>query len=621
MKEYYDIIVIGAGHAGVEAAFIASKLVEKVLLLTLNLDIIAWTPCNPSIGGPGKGHLVAEIDALGGLMGKITDSAYVQMRTLMTSRGRTARALRAQIDKKIYSHNARIFLESIPNLVIKQEMATDIKVENGKVKAVITEFGNEYECKAAILTGGTFLNSKIVLGQLTWNSGPHEERTCSTLSRKLKKLGIEVDRFQTATPPRVNGRSIDFSVMKPLEGETGIRGFSWGTIIDRENQIPSFLTYTSKKTVDFMKQALKYSPLMLGNITDRGPRFCPSIDRKVINFPEKYDHQIFVEPEGFQTDEWYLQGLTTSLPPQIQLELLKTVKGLENAEIMRFGYAIEYDYFPPRQIYPTMESKIVEGLYFAGQVNGTSGYEEAAAQGLIAGINAALKILGKPEFVLTRYSSYIGVLIDDITRKEFFEPYRLYTSRVEYRMLLRQSMAHFRLSLMAKNLGLIDENTYNEISNLKKKMDFYVAKIKNTFVTPNKKTNEILRKIGTANIKTKISLADLLNRSDVKIYDLKHFGINFDDIPNWLVEEIETEIKYEGYILKQLAEIEKMEKIRKVKIPQDIDYNNIPSLSVEAKDELLRTKPKNLAQVMENARVSQEDLFVLYKYIKKREGK
>jgi len=615
----YDVVVIGAGHAGIEAAAVVKRMGKKVCLFTFDLDTIGLTPCNPAVGGPGKGHLVFEIDAMGGVMGELVHRSYTQIRVLMTSRGNTARVLRAQIDKKMYQLEARKILEEM-GVDVKQDEVVEIVIEKGRVKGVKTALGKLYSCEKVILTAGTYLDAEIVLGFKKWRAGPSNHMASYALTKRLLKHGVEVTRFQTATPMRVDGRTIDFQLMKPLMPDVGITSFKFGKKVDKIRQVPSYLTYTTKETVEVIKQHLSTSPIVIGNIAEAGPRFCPSIDRKVINFPEKPDHQIFVEPEGFNTVEWYLQGLTTSMPPYVQHKILESIPSLKRARITRYGYAIEYNVFPPfKQLKPTLEHINVKGLYFAGQINGTSGYEEAAAQGLIAGINAALSLDGGKELVLSRSSSYIGVLIDDITTKSFTEPYRLYTSRVEYRMILRASTAYFRLTPIAYRLGVVDRKFYEEVERLRKEIQRTVELLKLKKIAPTKKVNEKLKEVGSTALSKKVSLAEILKRPEFNYSLLKRL------FPEYVPElsspdaefEVETEIKYEAYIKRQLSRVWKREKFEKFEVPEGFDWNLLRGkISAEALDELIRTSPSSGKEIARLARVSEEDLVFLYQFFR-----
>ncbi|MFF5997044.1 tRNA uridine-5-carboxymethylaminomethyl(34) synthesis enzyme MnmG [Lysinibacillus sp. KU-BSD001] len=612
----YDVIVVGSGHAGVEAAYAAAKSGVKTLMLTINLELIAFMPCNPSIGGPAKGIVVREIDALGGAMGKVIDKTHIQMRMLNTGKGPAVRALRAQADKVLYQREMKRLLEAQENLQIRQAMVEELIIEDGEVKGVVTQVGAIFRAKAVILTTGTFLRGEIILGNLKYSSGPNHQQPSIRLADNLKELGFDMVRFKTGTPPRVNSRTIDYSKTEIQPGDDVPRAFSFETTEYIMDQLPCWLTYTSEETHDIIQNNLHLSPMFSGMIKGTGPRYCPSIEDKVTRFADKPRHQIFLEPEGRDTQEVYVQGFSTSLPEHIQREMVASIPGLENAEIMRSGYAIEYDAIVPTQLWPTLETKAIKGLYTAGQINGTSGYEEAAGQGLMAGINAAAKIQAKEEIILSRSDAYIGVLIDDLVTKGTNEPYRLLTSRAEYRLLLRHDNADLRLTDVGYQVGLISEERYTHFQQKREQIEAEIARLRDIIVKPNAKTQETIRSVGGTELKDGIRASDLVKRTEMT-YDLVAELIEpaAVELSEEVREQIEIQLKYEGYIQKALQQVEKLKKMEDKKIPEDIDYDAISSLATEARQKLKQVRPLSIAQASRIAGVNPADISILLVYI------
>ncbi|WP_431028524.1 tRNA uridine-5-carboxymethylaminomethyl(34) synthesis enzyme MnmG [Lysinibacillus sp. LZ02] len=612
----YDVIVVGSGHAGVEAAYAAAKSGVKTLMLTINLELIAFMPCNPSIGGPAKGIVVREIDALGGAMGKVIDKTHIQMRMLNTGKGPAVRALRAQADKVLYQREMKRLLEAQENLQIRQAMVEELIIEDGEVKGVVTQVGAIFRAKAVILTTGTFLRGEIILGNLKYSSGPNHQQPSIRLADNLKELGFDMVRFKTGTPPRVNSRTIDYSKTEIQPGDDVPRAFSFETTEYIMDQLPCWLTYTSEKTHDIIQNNLHLSPMFSGMIKGTGPRYCPSIEDKVTRFADKPRHQIFLEPEGRDTQEVYVQGFSTSLPEHIQREMVASIPGLENAEIMRSGYAIEYDAIVPTQLWPTLETKAIKGLYTAGQINGTSGYEEAAGQGLMAGINAAAKIQAKEEIILSRSDAYIGVLIDDLVTKGTNEPYRLLTSRAEYRLLLRHDNADLRLTDVGYKVGLISEERYAHFQQKREQIEAEIARLRDIIVKPNAKTQETIRSVGGTELKDGIRASDLVKRTEMT-YDLVASLIEPSavELSEEVREQIEIQLKYEGYIQKALQQVEKLKKMEDKKIPEDIDYDAISSLATEARQKLKQVRPLSIAQASRISGVNPADISILLVYI------
>jgi len=611
-KNKYDVIVVGAGHSGCEGALAVARLGLKTLILTINVDKIALMPCNPAIGGLGKSQLVRELDALGGQMAKTADKTLVQIKVLNKSKGPAVQALRAQIDKKEYEIEVKKVLENTDNLVLKQGTVSEILVKNDKVVGIRIESGLKFFAKAVIITTGTFLRGRIIIGKKDYNAGRMGEYPAMNLTKNLNNLGFKMDRFQTATPPRVDRRTIDFSKTNIQPGDREPLSFSLWDEEKIYDSIPSFLTYTNKKTHNIIEENIEKSPIKSGMVNTHGPRHCPSIDRKVINFPEKERHPIFIEPEGRSTNEMYLQGLTTSMPADIQQKIINTVEGLENAKIIRYGYAVEYDFLIPNQLNLTLESKAIENLYFAGQINGTSGYEEAAAQGFIAGVNAALKILKKPPLILTRDNSYIGVLIDDLITKELMEPYRIYTSRAEYRLILRSDNADLRLSNLGYEIGLITSDQYKRVVDKKKKITAFIEKLKKYTINPGKESDLILEKLGTSYMGKSISMYQLLKRPEVNINDiLRYLYKEGNGFSKKVLNQVEIEIKYEGYINRQLNEIKKLVNLERYYLPEDVDYFKIRGLTYEAQEKLSMVKPNTVGQASRIAGISPADISIL----------
>lgn len=611
----FDVIVVGAGHAGVEAALAAAKMGAKTLVLTINLDMIAFMPCNPSIGGPAKGIVVREIDALGGAMGKVIDKTHIQMRMLNTGKGPAVRALRAQADKVLYQNEMKRLLEEQANLTVHQAVVEELLVEDDKIVGLVTQVGAVYRAETVVITTGTFLRGEIIIGDLKYSSGPNNQQPSIKLADSIRNLGFDLVRFKTGTPPRVNSKTVDYSKTEIQPGDDVPRAFSFETTEFIMDQLPCWLTYTSSETHQIINDNLHLSPMYSGMIKGTGPRYCPSIEDKIVRFNDKPRHQIFLEPEGRNTREVYVQGLSTSLPEHVQRKLLASIPGLENAEMMRAGYAIEYDAMVPTQLWPTLETKKVKNLYTAGQINGTSGYEEAAAQGLMAGINAALRVLNKEEKVLSRSDAYIGVLIDDLVTKGTNEPYRLLTSRAEYRLLLRHDNADLRLLEIGYNIGLVPEERYNKFLEKKKRIEEELRRLRSIIIKPNEETQDVVRHAGGSELKDGIRASDLLKRTEMN-YDLVaqlvpgEVQLNEEE-----KEQIEIQVKYEGYIDKSLQQVDKLKKMENKKIPDQIDYNAISGLATEAKQKLMQVRPLSIAQASRISGVNPADISILLIYI------
>lgn len=611
----FDVIVIGAGHAGAEAALAAAGMGAKTLVLTINLDMIAFMPCNPSIGGPAKGIVVREIDALGGVMGRVIDKTHIQMRMLNTGKGPAVRALRAQADKVLYQAEMKRLMEEQDNLSIHQAMVEQLIVEDNEIKGVITQVGAIYRATTVIVTTGTFLRGEIIIGNLKYSSGPNNQQPSLKLADNLRDLGFDLVRFKTGTPPRVNSKTIDYSKTEIQPGDDVPRAFSYETSEFITDQLPCWLTYTNERTHQVIDENLHLSPMYSGMIKGTGPRYCPSIEDKVVRFNDKPRHQIFLEPEGRNTREVYVQGLSTSLPEHVQRKLLESIPGLEKAEMMRAGYAIEYDAMVPTQLWPTLETKKIHNLYTAGQINGTSGYEEAAGQGLMAGMNAAARALNKKEIILSRSDAYIGVLIDDLVTKGTNEPYRLLTSRAEYRLLLRHDNADLRLTEIGFKAGLISQNRYERFIVKKNLIEEEIARLRKTIIKPNEETqNTILLKGGTE-LKDGIKGQDLLKRPEMTYDDIAKLSPSTIELTDEMKEQIEIQIKYEGYIVKALQQVEKLKKMEDKKIPNQIDYAAISGIATEAKQRLKEVRPLSIAQASRISGVNPADISILLVYI------
>ncbi|MGI6155232.1 MAG: tRNA uridine-5-carboxymethylaminomethyl(34) synthesis enzyme MnmG [Enterococcus sp.] len=613
----YDVIVVGAGHAGSEAALATSRMGLKTMLITLNLDMVAFMPCNPSIGGPAKGVVVREIDALGGEMGKNIDKTYIQMRMLNTGKGPAVRALRAQADKQAYAMEMKHTIEKEPNLTLRQGIVEELVIEEGVCKGVVTSAGAIYHAQAVIIAAGTALRGEIILGELKYSSGPNNSQPAIALANNLKELGLEIERFKTGTPPRIKSSSIDYSVTEIQPGDEAANHFSFSTPDSAylTEQIPCWLTYTNPNTHAIIQANLHRAPMFTGIVEGVGARYCPSIEDKIVRFADKDRHQLFLEPEGRDTEEVYVQGLSSSLPEEVQEEVLHSVVGLEQAEMMRTGYAIEYDVVVPHQLRPTLETKAIENLYTAGQTNGTSGYEEAAGQGLIAGINAALKIQGKDPLVLKRSDGYIGVMIDDLVTKGTTEPYRLLTSRAEYRLLLRHDNADLRLTQIGRDIGLVKEAQYQAYINKKTAVEKEIKRLQEIRIKPNQEVQAYLEKIGSATLKDGILALDLLRRPEINYVDLLNFIPANGELNAKEIEQLEIQVKYEGYIKKAMEKVEKLKRMEAKRIPENIDYEAINGLATEARQKLQKIQPTTLAQASRISGVNPADLSILMVYI------
>lgn len=610
----YDVIIIGAGHAGVEAALASARMGCNTLLTTLNMDNIAMMPCNPSVGGPAKGHLVREIDALGGEMGVNADKTCIQYRMLNTGKGPAVQALRAQADKKLYQNTMKHTCELQENLDVKQLLIDEILFEDNKVTGVVVETGEVYTCKAVVLASGTYLKGRIIIGENTYDGGPNGQRAAIKLSSCLLKAGVELMRFKTGTPARVDRRSLDFSKMIIQPGDDEVHNFSFMSDVKTREQVPCWLTYTNEQTHKIIRDNIERAPMANGIITGVGPRYCPSIETKIVRFPDKERHQLFIEPEGLDTEEMYVQGMSTSMPIDVQMEFLRTIPGLENVRIMRPGYAIEYDCINPLQLKPSLEFKKISGFFSAGQTNGTSGYEEAASQGLIAGINAALKIQGKEPLILKRSDGYIGVLIDDLVTKGTNEPYRVMTSRAEYRLLLRQDNADLRLTEKGRQVGLVSDERYARFVKRRDSIKNTIELLSEIRIHPNKETLAKMQEFELGSIHNTVTAADLLKRKEISYDDLKHI-VELPEISEDVKKQVEITLVYEGYIKKQLEQVERMEKLEEKLLSEDINYDEVSSLRDEAREKLNAIRPISIGQASRISGVSPADISVLLVYL------
>ena len=616
----YDVIVVGAGHAGSEAALAAARMGNQTLLVTINLDMVAFMPCNPSVGGPAKGIVVREIDALGGQMGKNIDKTYVQMRMLNTGKGPAVRALRAQADKHAYHRQMKLTIEEEPNLTLRQATVDDLIVEDGVCKGVVTNTGARYRAKAVVLTVGTAARGKIIIGELTYQSGPNNSKPAIKLSEALERLGFELERFKTGTPPRVNGKTIDYDQTEEQPGDEVPHHFSFDTpdsaYLPLKDQLSCWLTYTNPQVHDLIRANLNRAPMFSGIIEGVGPRYCPSIEDKVVRFADKDRHQLFLEPEGRDTAEDYVDGLSTSFPEEIQRQILQKIKGLEHVEMMRPGYAIEYDVVAPHQLHPTLETKLVKNLYTAGQTNGTSGYEEAAGQGLIAGINAGLRAQGKEPFVLKRSDAYIGVMIDDLVTKGTKEPYRLLTSRAEYRLILRHDNADLRLMEMGHAIGLVSDKRLAKMEAKKAAVADEIKRLKATRVKPGSAADDFIQAHGDHPLKDSLTGAALLKRPYVTYDQLVTFvGAPAAELDRQAKEQVEIQLKYEGYIKKEEVKVNRLKRMEAKRIPATIDYSKIAGLATEGRQKLEKIRPETLAQAGRISGVNPADLAILSVYL------
>ncbi|MDH4600522.1 tRNA uridine-5-carboxymethylaminomethyl(34) synthesis enzyme MnmG [Listeria innocua] len=611
----FDVIVVGAGHAGVEAGLASGRMGAKTLMLTINLDMVAFMPCNPSVGGPAKGVVVREIDALGGEMGRNTDKTYIQMRMLNTGKGPAVRALRAQADKWDYQHEMKHTIEKEENITLRQGLVDRLVIEDSVCKGVITNSGAIYYAKTVVITTGTFSRGEIIVGELRYSSGPNNQQPSVKLSEHLEELGFELRRFKTGTPPRVKSSTIDYSKTEEQPGDDHPRAFSFDTVEMMLEQLPCWLTYTNETTHEIIQANLHRSPMFTATKKGTGARYCPSIEDKIVRFSDKPRHQIFLEPEGKNTEEVYVQGLSTSLPEEVQREMLRTIPGLENVEMMRVGYAIEYDAVMPDQLWPSLETKLVEGLFTAGQINGTSGYEEAAGQGLMAGINAARKVFEKEPVILGRDQAYIGVLIDDLVTKGTEEPYRLLTSRAEYRLLLRHDNADLRLTEIGHEIGLISDERYERFLAKQRAIEAEKERLQKTRIKPTAAVQAMLKEIGSGELKDGILAADLLRRPEITYDKIAQIVSRETFVTDEIAEQVEIQIKYEGYIQKSNLQVEKMKRMEDKKIPENIDYDAISGLATEALEKLKKIEPLSIAQASRISGVNPADISILLVYI------
>ncbi len=618
LEEYYDAVVIGAGHAGCEAALACARLGLETIVFTVSVESIAMMPCNPNIGGSSKGHLVREVDALGGEMGKNIDKTFIQSKMLNTSKGPSVHSLRAQADKRAYSQEMRHTMENTDKLTIRQAEVCKLLVdENNNINGVVTYSGAIYHCKCVVLATGTYLKARCIYGDISNETGPNGLQSATHLTDSLKELGIEMFRFKTGTPARVDKRSIDFSKMQEQKGDERVVPFSFTTDPEsvQKDQVSCWLTYTNEQTHEIIRSNLDRSPLYSGVIHGTGPRYCPSIEDKVVRFADKDHHQVFIEPEGLYTNEMYLGGMSSSMPEDVQYEMYHTVAGLENVKIVRNAYAIEYDCINPRQLKPTLEFKKIGGLYSAGQFNGSSGYEEAAAQGIIAGINAALHVLKRQELVLDRSQAYIGVLIDDLVTKENHEPYRMMTSRAEYRLLLRQDNADLRLTAIGHEIGLISDERYQKLNDKKRQIDEEIKRLKTATIGTTPQVQAFLEQHNSTLLKSGMTLEELLKRPEICYNDLKEIDTKQPELPEAVTQQVEISIKYEGYIKRQLQQVEQFKKLEKKKLSLDFDYSQVPNLRKEAIQKLNEYQPASIGQASRISGVSPADISVLLVYL------
>ncbi len=616
-NECVDVVIVGAGHAGCEAALACARLNMKTIMFTVSMDSVALMPCNPNVGGTSKGHLVRELDALGGEMGKNIDKAYIQSKMLNVSKGPAVHSLRAQADKQDYTREMRKVLENTDNLTVRQGEIVDILTDNNKITGVKTYTGTIYNCKAVVLATGTYLKARCICGDVSKNTGPNGLSAANYLTDALKKLGIEMYRFKTGTPARIDKRSIDFSKMEEQFGDEKLVPFSFTNKPEdiAKEQVSCWLTYTNEETHKIIRDNIHRSPLYSGNIKGVGPRYCPSIEDKVVRFADKDRHQVFIEPEGNYTNEMYIGGMSSSLPEDVQFKMYRSVAGLENAKIVRNAYAIEYDCINALQLKPSLEFKKIEGLFSAGQFNGSSGYEEAAAQGLIAGINAAMKISGREPLILDRSQAYIGVLIDDLVTKETHEPYRMMTSRAEYRLLLRQDNADLRLTKIGHEIGLIDDERYNKLLEKEEAINKEIERLNNTFVGASAKIQEFCKKNNTTELKKSCSLAELIRRPELSYELISEIDKDREELAEDVIEQVNINIKYDGYIKRQMSQVEQYKKMENKKIPDDIDYEKVGSLRLEAKQKLTAIRPQSIGQASRISGVSPADISVLLVYL------